>query len=196
MTHPARSSRREATFPVRSRRRRPCRPCRAVLPANEFLRGYRLAGGIRQGTTDFRRLGYGGPCPPIGRHRYFFKLFALDTRLPELASPDRTALERAMADQPAMPQEQVAAANQEAEKDAQCGNDAVYRTGLDREPGSHLKEKGRLKAAPISLSLFQVAIEDKQDAPCCVHRVPKSLPVVQILTQLRSQKAFKVFHRI
>jgi len=40
-----------------------------------------LPGGIRQGTTDFRRIGYGGPCPPSGTHRYFFNLYALDTTL-------------------------------------------------------------------------------------------------------------------
>ena len=39
-----------------------------------------LSGGVRQGTTDFGRTGYGGPCPPRGApHRYFFKLYALDT---------------------------------------------------------------------------------------------------------------------
>src|SRR5262245_32340041 len=38
--------------------------------------------GAKQGTNDFRRLGYGGPCPPPGKpHRYFFKLYALDTTL-------------------------------------------------------------------------------------------------------------------
>lgn len=37
--------------------------------------------GMIQGTTDFRRVGYGGPCPPGGTHRYFFKLYALDTVL-------------------------------------------------------------------------------------------------------------------
>jgi hypothetical protein len=41
-----------------------------------------LPDGARQGTNDFRRVGYGGPCPPPGEpHRYFFKLYALDTVL-------------------------------------------------------------------------------------------------------------------
>lgn len=37
--------------------------------------------GTRQGINDFRHIGYGGPCPPGGTHRYFFKLYALDTKL-------------------------------------------------------------------------------------------------------------------
>ena len=41
-----------------------------------------LADGSRQGVNDFRKTGYGGPCPPGGTHRYFFKLYALDTLLP------------------------------------------------------------------------------------------------------------------
>ena len=40
-----------------------------------------LGNGARQGTNDFRRIGYGGPCPPAGIHRYYFKLYALDTVL-------------------------------------------------------------------------------------------------------------------
>ena len=40
-----------------------------------------LKNGARHGTNDFGRLGYGGPCPPGGTHRYFFKLYALDTEL-------------------------------------------------------------------------------------------------------------------
>ena len=52
--------------------------------------------GARAGLNDWKRTGYGGPCPPIGRHRYFFKLYALDTTLPHLSRPDKAALERAM----------------------------------------------------------------------------------------------------
>lgn len=40
-----------------------------------------LPAGTLEGTNDWKRTGYGGPCPPIGRHRYFFKLYALDTVL-------------------------------------------------------------------------------------------------------------------
>lgn len=40
-----------------------------------------LSNGAKQGMTDFRRIGYGGPCPPGGVHRYFFKVYALDTVL-------------------------------------------------------------------------------------------------------------------
>jgi Raf kinase inhibitor-like YbhB/YbcL family protein len=41
-----------------------------------------LPGGAKHGLNDFKRLGYGGPCPPPGKpHRYFFKLYALDTLL-------------------------------------------------------------------------------------------------------------------
>jgi Raf kinase inhibitor-like YbhB/YbcL family protein len=40
-----------------------------------------LANGARQGMNDFHKVGYGGPCPPSGMHRYFFKIYALDTAL-------------------------------------------------------------------------------------------------------------------
>jgi hypothetical protein len=56
-----------------------------------------LPPGALQGISDFKRTGYGGPCPPVGRHRYFFKLYALDTPLPDLGSPTKGALEKAMA---------------------------------------------------------------------------------------------------
>lgn len=41
-----------------------------------------LPEGLTQGLNDFGKIGYGGPCPPPGTHRYFFRLYALDTRLP------------------------------------------------------------------------------------------------------------------
>ena len=56
----------------------------------------RLPAGAREGTNDWKRTGYGGPCPPIGRHRYFHKLYALDTVLPDLGHPDKARLEKAM----------------------------------------------------------------------------------------------------
>jgi Raf kinase inhibitor-like YbhB/YbcL family protein len=55
-----------------------------------------LPPGAREGLNDWKRTGYGGPCPPIGRHRYFFKLYALDTVLPDLRHPTKAALEKAM----------------------------------------------------------------------------------------------------
>lgn len=55
-----------------------------------------LPTGTREGVNDWKNTGYGGPCPPIGRHRYFFELHALDTTLGDLASPTRQAVERAM----------------------------------------------------------------------------------------------------
>jgi hypothetical protein len=55
-----------------------------------------LPPGTLAGRNDWQRTGYGGPCPPIGRHRYFFKLFALDIRLPDHGRPSRADLERAM----------------------------------------------------------------------------------------------------
>jgi Raf kinase inhibitor-like YbhB/YbcL family protein len=51
-----------------------------------------LPQGTREGTNDWKRIGYGGPCPPIGRHRYYFRLFALDLVLPDLGQPTRTKL--------------------------------------------------------------------------------------------------------
>jgi Raf kinase inhibitor-like YbhB/YbcL family protein len=57
-----------------------------------------LPKGTRQGKNDWGRPGYGGPCPPIGRHRYFHKLYALDTILPDLEVPAKAELEKAMQD--------------------------------------------------------------------------------------------------
>jgi Raf kinase inhibitor-like YbhB/YbcL family protein len=55
-----------------------------------------LPPGTRDGLNDWKQPGWRGPCPPIGRHRYFFKLYALDTVLPDLGSADKAKLEKAM----------------------------------------------------------------------------------------------------
>jgi len=56
-----------------------------------------LPAGTRQGLNDWKRTGYGGPCPPIGRHRYFHKLYALDAVLPDLGAATKADIEKAMA---------------------------------------------------------------------------------------------------
>jgi Raf kinase inhibitor-like YbhB/YbcL family protein len=58
--------------------------------------GKPLPAGAREGLNDWHRTGYGGPCPPIGRHRYFFKLYALDTWLSGLRQPTKAQVEHAM----------------------------------------------------------------------------------------------------
>jgi len=55
-----------------------------------------LADGSRQGTNDFRSIGYGGPCPPGGTHRYYFKIYALDTMLNLPAGATKADVEKAM----------------------------------------------------------------------------------------------------
>jgi Raf kinase inhibitor-like YbhB/YbcL family protein len=52
--------------------------------------------GAKQGVNDFRKASYGGPCPPPGTHRYFFKLYALDTMLDLVPKTTKTDLEQAM----------------------------------------------------------------------------------------------------
>jgi len=69
------------------------------LPATNdgLLEGVKaLPTGTKEGVNDWKRTGYGGPCPPIGRHRYFHKLYALDTVLPDLKQPTKGKLEGAM----------------------------------------------------------------------------------------------------
>lgn len=61
-----------------------------VAPANT------VPGGGSQGTSSFRRVGYDGPCPPGGSHRYFFKLYALDSRLDLAAGATKEQLLAAM----------------------------------------------------------------------------------------------------
>lgn len=56
-----------------------------------------LPSGTLEGKNDWQQTGYRGPCPPIGRHRYFFKLYALDAELPDLKLPNKAQLEQAMA---------------------------------------------------------------------------------------------------
>jgi hypothetical protein len=55
-----------------------------------------LPAGTREGLNDWDRTGYGGPCPPIGEHRYFFKLYALDTELKPLDEPTKANLLQAI----------------------------------------------------------------------------------------------------
>jgi Raf kinase inhibitor-like YbhB/YbcL family protein len=55
-----------------------------------------LPNGTAEGINDWKRTGYGGPCPPTGRHRYFHKLYALDTVLTGLDKPTKAQLEKAM----------------------------------------------------------------------------------------------------
>lgn len=62
------------------------------LPPGEDIKG----GGF-QGRNDFEKIGYGGPCPPSGTHRYFFKLFALDNELTLKAGATKADLEKALA---------------------------------------------------------------------------------------------------
>ena len=71
------------------------------LPADssgltERMQSEQLPHGTREGLNDWKRTGYGGPCPPIGRHRYYFRLYALDTVLGDFGRPTRAELERAM----------------------------------------------------------------------------------------------------
>lgn len=61
------------------------------LPASENLQ----AGGF-QGKNDFEKIGYGGPCPPSGTHRYFFKVYAVDSELPLKAGATKTEVEKAL----------------------------------------------------------------------------------------------------
>jgi Raf kinase inhibitor-like YbhB/YbcL family protein len=56
-----------------------------------------LREGMRDGSNDWKRTGYGGPCPPIGKHRYFFKLYALDRRLGNMGAATKADVQQVMA---------------------------------------------------------------------------------------------------
>ncbi len=58
--------------------------------------GTDLPAGTVEGRNDWKRTGYGGPCPPVGRHRYFFKLYALDIVLADLGAATKAEVEAAM----------------------------------------------------------------------------------------------------
>ena len=62
----------------------------------EGIKSKDLPAGTREGMNDWKRTGYGGPCPPKGRHRYFHKLYALDVLLPDLGKATKVKLEEAM----------------------------------------------------------------------------------------------------
>jgi len=62
----------------------------------EDLSSEDLPKGTLEGINDWKRTDYGGPCPPVGRHRYFHKLYALDMMLPDLGRPTKSTLEKAM----------------------------------------------------------------------------------------------------
>ncbi|MDP2344090.1 MAG: YbhB/YbcL family Raf kinase inhibitor-like protein [Deltaproteobacteria bacterium] len=55
-----------------------------------------LPAGAREGSNSWNGIGWSGPCPPRGRHRYLFTLYALDTMLPDLGAPRKEQLEEAM----------------------------------------------------------------------------------------------------
>lgn len=61
-----------------------------------LAKGARAPEGAREGKNDWGRTGYGGPCPPIGRHRYFHKVYALDSVLGERGALTKAELERVM----------------------------------------------------------------------------------------------------
>lgn len=69
------------------------------IPVNTTkINAQKLPEGTKQGMTDFKRIGWGGPCPPSGTHRYFFKLYAIDRYLDLPEDVTKSQLERAIKD--------------------------------------------------------------------------------------------------
>jgi Raf kinase inhibitor-like YbhB/YbcL family protein len=67
-----------------------------ISPSTKDLKENSIPEGAEQGMNDFRKRSYGGPCPPSGTHRYFFKLYALDTTLTLGPNTAKASLEKAM----------------------------------------------------------------------------------------------------
>jgi Raf kinase inhibitor-like YbhB/YbcL family protein len=67
-----------------------------ILSLPEGVKEKDLPKGTLQGLNDWKKTGYGGPCPPVDKHRYFHKLYALDIVLPDLKQPTKAKLEKAM----------------------------------------------------------------------------------------------------
>ena len=67
-----------------------------IPPATKEIKEGSIPQGALQGMNDFRKQNYGGPCPPSGTHRYFFKLYALDTLLNLSPRSAKADLEKAM----------------------------------------------------------------------------------------------------
>jgi Raf kinase inhibitor-like YbhB/YbcL family protein len=69
-------------------------PATSALPAG--VQASALPAGTREGTNDYKQTGYRGPCPPVGRHRYFHKLYALDVSLGDKGPLTKAELEKLM----------------------------------------------------------------------------------------------------
>jgi Raf kinase inhibitor-like YbhB/YbcL family protein len=72
-------------------------PAESRTLAENLAKTAQLPDGSRQGMNDFKKTGYNGPCPPVGKpHRYYFKIFALDTKLDLRGDAGKPELEAAM----------------------------------------------------------------------------------------------------
>jgi Raf kinase inhibitor-like YbhB/YbcL family protein len=67
-----------------------------IAPATSQIAENSVPTGATQGTNDFGKTGYDGPCPPSGTHRYYFRVFALDQKLDLKSGAKRAALDRAL----------------------------------------------------------------------------------------------------